>query len=141
MDFNNKTHGTLAHHAIFGLLSLFVSTSAFSEEVAHFATEQECWSVNHKIDQTYASISDYDGTLLYMNGNKVVNIDCNARITNFSFNKWGYVNGTQFKSEPKMIIETREEFSNRLDRLTESRNSRDNFIGDRANTIMLKHGL
>lgn len=127
--------------AIIAAALVAVSIPAFAEEVAHFATEQECRAVKRKVDQTYATIQDYNGTYLYMSGDKVVNIDCDAHITNLSFNRWGYVNGAQFKSEPKMIIETRAEFSARLDRLVESRNSRDKFIGDRASSAIKRYGL
>lgn len=126
---------------IITVLLMIFSLSALSEEVAHFATEEECITVKRKVDQTYATIRDYDGTSLYMNGNKVVNIDCAARITNLNFNRWGYVNGVQFKSEPKMIIETQAEFNARFDRLVDSRNNRDKFINDRSTAIMKRHGL
>jgi len=118
-----------------------LSVPAFAQEVSHFATEQECQAVKRKVDQTYATIQDYDGSRLYMSGDKIVNIDCNARITSLSFNRWGYVDSAQFKSEPKMIVETRAEFNARLDRLVESRNSRDKFVNDRAASAMKRYGL
>jgi hypothetical protein len=122
-------------------LLVAIAAPAFAEEVSHFATEQECRQVKRKVDQTYATIQDYDGARLYMSGDKIVNIDCEARITNLSFNRWGYVDGAQFKSEPKMIVETRSEFNARLDRLVESRNSRDKFLNDRASSAMKRYGL
>jgi hypothetical protein len=118
-----------------------LSCNSFAEQVANFATEEECREVSRKVDQTYAQIQDYNGNYLYMSGDKVVNIDCTARITNLTFNHYGYITGAQFTSQPKMIIETVAEFNNRLSRLVDNRNSRDNFIGNRVTNTMRNYGL
>lgn len=118
-----------------------MSTSAMAEEVVNFATEQECNAVSRKLDQTYATIQDYDGTRLYMSSKKVVNIDCRAFITDRTYDRWGYTTGVKFKSEPKMIVETVEEFDARLTRLADNRNSKDKFIRGRSLNVMAKYGL
>ena len=118
-----------------------LSTSVMAEEVVNFATEQECNTVSRKLDQTYATIQDYDGTRLYMSGNKVVNIDCRAFITDRTYDRWGYTTGVKFKSEPKMIVETVAEFDARLTRLADNRNSKDRFIRNRSANVMAKYGL
>lgn len=127
-------------HLILALLAA-IAMPAFSEEVANFATEEECRMVAKKIDQTYATIQDYNGAALYMSGQKVVNIDCGAKITSLTYDRWGYVSGAKFKSEPKMIVETVAEFNSRLDRLVNSRDSRDLFLRNRAANSMKKYGL